>query len=148
MNLNELKKMSMFLQGLNYDAVAWELDDFSRLIAGYEKMSRGYSDYGFVRCIHLSKEVDIGPIFKSFLKYVRDCSKEAYLFVTDGHDIMNLKEYLAFSKLERKEIIKKLEELNSHAKYLQYIVLKIMKEKREEERLAMLAGLLGERIIK
>ena len=84
------------------------------------------------------------PILCKFFEDIKEYSKEAYEFITEGYDILNLKEFLICEKLSYRETSDTIWGIYSYSKYITYAIEKILKEKDTEKQLIMLRGLTGE----
>lgn len=83
------------------------------------------------------------PILSNFFGEIKDFSCEAYQYITDGYDILNLKEFLLCKDKEWKEASDIIWGIYKYSKYISYAIEKLLKEKDWEKQIIMLKGLTG-----
>ena len=101
-------------------------------INNYKKMYKAYTPY-----------IEEFPILTSFLKEVKQISNEAYDYLTEGHDIINLKEYLSFVGKQSNEITNELIALKTYSVFIEHAFIKLLHEPNIDKRYIMLRGLVG-----
>jgi len=83
------------------------------------------------------------PILYKFFSDIKTFSEEAYQFITEGYDILNLKEFLACENLSLRETSEVIWGVYSYSKYIAYALEKLLNEENFEKQRIMLRGLTG-----
>lgn len=132
------------VEAANRDNVIKELKNLSNICELYYTMaSRHFGPYNAVYDLYM-KNLNIEmPIMKEFLENLESISKEAYKFITEGHDIANLKAYVALESQEESRFMQVLFKLKNLSNYLEYSFVKILNEPNKSKKLIILRGLVG-----
>lgn len=83
------------------------------------------------------------PIINEFFRVVRDVSEEAYQFMTEGHDVLNFKEYIASHERKISNVSGEVFRLSNYSEFLAHTILKILDEPDERKKRLMIRGFIG-----
>ena len=83
------------------------------------------------------------PILSKFFEDIKGYSKEAYECITEGYDILNLKEFLICENITQSEAFDVIRGICKYSKYITYAIEKLFKEQNEDKQIIMLRGLIG-----
>ena len=78
-----------------------------------------------------------------FFKGIKKVSEKAYIFATDGHDILNLKKYFKFEDVDSSMRFEKCKEFIDFSRHIRYVFKKMLNESEEKKKKIMLKGILG-----
>ena len=82
-------------------------------------------------------------LLTEFFNKVKETDVEVYNYLTEGHDMLNLKEYMAFDNLSVPKLLEKLNEFNEYLIYLTHMFKKFLNTEDEAKKLATLHYMLG-----
>ena len=83
------------------------------------------------------------PMLYKFFSDIKEFSEEAYQFITEGYDILNLKEFLACEDLSLGETSEVIWGIYSYSRYITYAIERLLNEEDFEKQCIMLRGLAG-----
>lgn len=109
----------------------------------YNIVDRSFGTHNVSHDIYINHVTMELPMIFEFLGVVKHVSEEAYQFLTEGHDLLNLRYYLAFHKRNVSNVLKKAHELSSFCEFFEHSILKLVREPNEEKKRLMIRGLVG-----
>lgn len=83
------------------------------------------------------------PVLYKFIWAVKNVSKEAYEYMMEGHDLLNIRRYLMLYEGNESAIIAKAAQVYEFCECFEHSILKLINETDETKKLLMLRGLIG-----
>lgn len=128
----------------NKEDVKIELSEFKRDCANHLNLAIKCTG----ECYHLYdmyvKNFDPKlTVITKFLQELKNISESSYYFMTEGYDVINIKQHLTFRGVERIKIIADLVRLKDLSVFLEHCIIKILNERNVNKKHLMLRGLIG-----
>ena len=117
-----------------------ELNQFIALCHGCRKMAFAMQkDYSAMYRMDTVEEM---PIIMAFFKEVEKHSAEAYTYLSEGHDMVNLKVYLKMKGKDAGKVPLILNSMVDYSEYLKHSFLRIFDEPDAKKKEIMLRGMI------
>lgn len=129
------------LESFDRHKLEQELNQFIAVCRGCRKMAFAMQkDYSAMYRMDTVEEM---PIIMAFFKEVAEYSAEAYAYLSEGHDMLNLKIYLKMKGVDVGKIPIILNSLLGYSEYLRHSFLRIYDEPDAKKKEIMLRGMLA-----
>ena len=131
----EIRGKRTILQELD-ELVSCGEESFNAMVSYGENFSSLYDAF-------IDDNIKVPVEIIKFFARVKDVSKEAYDFLTGGHDIGDLKNYLKNNNSYKENRFDNHKDLIDFLRHIRYMFSRIVNESDEEKKKKILRGLLG-----
>ena len=146
MNFEKIYWVWKKFESKDRDSILKELD---RLVEFGENVFTSFKAYGVYNSLynlhlkHIEKDFIVPQEIINLFKDIKNISQDAYYFLTDGFEIINLVDFLKLEYLDDSVKAKVYIDFIEYTRYLRYIFKRIINENDEEKKKIMLRGILG-----